>query len=67
MEQIQSGGQNQNGRQSLIFHSSLHFYANQLKLEAWKERLIKKIVEWRIKSRCPQKPMFFFLLAFTLG
>jgi hypothetical protein len=25
-------------------HSSVNFYANQLKLEIWKERLIKKIL-----------------------
>jgi hypothetical protein len=40
-----NGGQNQDGRQASIFHSSVNFYANQLKLGFWKERPIKKIVE----------------------
>jgi hypothetical protein len=34
---------NQDGHQTRIVISSVNFYANQLKLYIWKERLIKKI------------------------
>jgi hypothetical protein len=34
-----NGGQNQDGRQAWIFHDSVNFYANQLKLWIWKEIL----------------------------
>jgi hypothetical protein len=67
-QQKQNGGQNQDGRQSEIFHSSDNFYANQLKLGIWKESLKNKSVEefffktskWWIKSRWRQQPLFFF-------
>jgi hypothetical protein len=40
----QNGGQNQDGRQAWIFHSSVNFYEYQLKLGGWKERPMKKII-----------------------
>jgi hypothetical protein len=39
----QNDGQNQDGRQAWIFHSSFNFYEYQLKLGIWKKRPIKKI------------------------
>jgi hypothetical protein len=41
----QNGEQNQNGRQASIFHNSVNFYANQLKLGIWKESLEKNSAE----------------------
>jgi hypothetical protein len=39
----QNGGLNEDGLQALIFYSQVNFYANQLKLGIWKERLHFKI------------------------
>jgi hypothetical protein len=42
-----------------IFHSSVNFYANQLNLGIWKERLFFQNFKWQIKSRWRQQPLFY--------
>jgi hypothetical protein len=64
----QNDGQNQDGRQAWIFHSSFNFYAYQLKLGIWKKRPIKKnIVEVSFFSKLQNgvSNHRFFLLALT--
>jgi hypothetical protein len=43
-QKTKNDGQNLDSRQASIFHISVNYYANLLKLGIWKERLIKQML-----------------------
>jgi hypothetical protein len=70
---IRAKKQNQDGRQACSFHCSVNFYANQLKLGIWEERLIKKYCRSNFVSKLQNGGLnqdgisncCFFILALT--
>jgi hypothetical protein len=60
----QNGGQNQDGRQAWIFHSSVNFYANQFKFGKFGFKSFKKMEQ---KNKMADKIKMAGKLEFSLA